>query len=223
MPPIDVTDIAEDHGSDGSPSTELDVRPKAHPCSDYEPMSRLVSRANVLHRPTLTSDYRLTSRHHEVLTDEKAPKLPIRVKHAVTGNTSDHDAKNFRNFAKINKVLQMSLTSGKLPKDPNPPLTPKKFSRNGDSNPRIKFREKYNLRMTNADLEKGKKSLRTPQIERSEKVHLKRNMTAVKLRSAQIESHANTSTKHSLQESYLPTKTLTSVNEGRRTEHQGRE
>jgi hypothetical protein len=72
-------------------------------------MSKLVSRANVLHRPTLTSDYRLINGN----LDEP-----------VTAQNSN--SKNYRNFAKINKIMQISLTQAKLPIDPNPPVTPKK-------------------------------------------------------------------------------------------------
>lgn len=90
----------------------------------------------------------------------------------------------------------MSLTQGKLAKDPNPPLTPKKYSRNGDSNSKLKCKEKYNLRITNASLKGPKKSLMTPQIERTDNKHFKRNMTARKLSSVQhLESLGNASTK----------------------------
>jgi hypothetical protein len=84
-------------------------------------MSKLVSRANVIHRPTLTSDYRLINGK----LDE-----PL--------SAHNSNSKNYRHFENINKMMQISLTQSKMPRDPNPPLTPKK-QKKGKSASKIKF------------------------------------------------------------------------------------
>lgn len=81
-------------------------------------------------------------------------------------------SKNYKNFAKMNQLMNMSLSSGKLVgidkmvgaepsvpsrkkstgKDPNPPCLPRKASRNGSDNVPIKFVEKQGFKIDNLRL-----------------------------------------------------------------------
>ena len=82
-------------------------------------------------------------------------------------------SKNFKNFAKMNQVMNMSLSSARMTdfhsrkksipqfvRDPNPPLRPKMSSRNGSENGQIKL-ERQSFKMNNLKLIRGS----TPKID----------------------------------------------------------